>query len=67
LQIDSGNANTVALSSFGTTFQFRATGDNDDFQIRSLSFTTPEPATFGMMGLALLGLGLGARRKIKRG
>jgi hypothetical protein len=51
----------------GTDFQFRAPGSNDDFLLQSITFTEiPEPATFGMAGIAMLGLGFAARKKMRR-
>jgi hypothetical protein len=64
-------ANSIAVSSTGSSFTFLAPASGDDYLLQTLTFTvvspTPEPATFGMMGMALLGLGLGAGKKIKRG
>jgi hypothetical protein len=44
--------------------------DNDTFKIRDLAVTsltaTPEPATFGLIGFALAGIGLIARKRKKR-
>jgi hypothetical protein len=67
----SDNTGVATISATGTTFEFRATGPNDDYQVRSIDFTvaatpTPEPATLGMMGLALLGIGVCTRKGIKR-
>ncbi len=64
-----GNSATVSTS--GTSFQIRAVDSGDAFTLRSMTFTvdpvsTPEPATFGMMGVALLGLGFGARQRMTR-
>lgn len=70
----SANAGTATLNTTGTTFQLRATGSNDDFRLQSIEFTantlstaTPEPATFAMVGAALVGLGLFTRRRTNRG
>jgi hypothetical protein len=50
---------------FGTS----TSGDNNFFKIGSLSVTegtVPEPATFGLAGMALVGLGLIGRRRKSR-
>lgn len=61
------NTPTATLNSVGTSFQIRAVGGNDDFRIQSITFTEiPEPATLGMAGIAMLGLGFAARKKIQR-
>jgi hypothetical protein len=63
----SSNTPTASLNSVGTSFQIRAVGNNDDFRIQSITFTEiPEPATFGMAGIAMLGLGFAARKKMRR-
>ncbi|MEO8027738.1 MAG: PEP-CTERM sorting domain-containing protein [Bryobacteraceae bacterium] len=74
-----GNTNTVPVTGSGITsilFGTRVGGDShvDYFKIHTLSATTtpgqvgdvPEPATFGLLGASLLGIGLMRRRSQKR-
>jgi len=66
------SSTTINLSGVQTVqsviFSARQGQSNDGVKVTSLSVTpsaVPEPATFGMAGLALVGLGLIRKRKVK--
>jgi hypothetical protein len=59
------NSNNVTYLLFGASVATGQSGQ-DFFKIQDISFSptsTPEPATFGMIGLALAGLGLLSRKR----
>ena len=45
---------------------FEKLGDFNDFIIRISTAAIPEPGTFAIMGLGLLAVGFGARRRARR-
>jgi len=54
------------LSGTGVTYLLigaAVNGSEDYFKLQGLSVTTPEPATFGMLGIAFVGLGLAFRKR----
>jgi hypothetical protein len=62
---------TITGLSGATSVLFGAStsGDDNFFKIASVSVTegtVPEPATFGVVGAALIGLGLMGRRRMSR-
>jgi hypothetical protein len=71
LLVSAFGSSSIAVNTTGTSFTFLAPGTGDDYFLQTLTFNvvspTPEPATLGMMGIALLGIGFGARKRIKRG
>ncbi len=70
--ISSFTSSTVTgLNSTGTSFRF-SPGDGDSFLLRSITFNdsgapaVPEPSTFGLAGISLLGVALAARKRASR-
>jgi hypothetical protein len=66
-----GDSVTDTLSGNNVTYlliaaAYNESGQTDDtFEVKALVASTPEPATFGMIGFALAGLGLIARKRKK--
>jgi hypothetical protein len=61
------DTNSIALNSLGTSFRFQATGTNDAYRLRSVTFVaTPEPSTFGLTAAGLMGLWALGRKRLRR-